>query len=162
MLRSGLVLTLAIATGLLATGAARPPAKRDAISRERLNPDTLSSPRGYTHVVTARGGKTIWVSGQVALDAKGELVGRGDVKAQARQVLENLAAALRAAGATYQDVVKLNTYLVNPKPDDLNAFREVRQGVLGDVVLPASTLVGVSALAREGLLIEIEAVAVVE
>src|SRR5918993_3688504 len=63
---------------------------------ERLNPQGLSTPTGYTHVVSARGGKTVYVAGQIALDAQGQLVGKGDLAAQTKQVFENLSIALKA------------------------------------------------------------------
>jgi len=132
------------------------------MEKKFINPPTLATPRGYTHVVTATGGKTVFVAGQVAFDAKGELVGKGDLRAQATQAYENLKAALAAAGATFADVVKMNTYIVNYKPADLPAIREVRGQFFPQENLPASTLVGVQALALEGLLIEVEAVAVVK
>src|SRR5262245_48784962 len=71
----------------------------------RKNPSSLSKPNGYTHVVETSGGRTVYVSGQIPLDATGALVGSGDLKAQARQVFENLKAALAASGGTLDDVV---------------------------------------------------------
>ncbi len=123
------------------------------------NPAGLAQPTGYTHVVAARGQRLVYISGQIAFDAAGQLVGPGDLRAQAVQVYENLKTALAAAGATFADVVKLNTYVVNFKPEFRPLLAEVRgQFIAGQP--PASTLVGVSALALDGLLIEIEAVAV--
>jgi enamine deaminase RidA (YjgF/YER057c/UK114 family) len=128
-----------------------------------INPATLAAPRGYTHVVTAASGKMVFISGQVAFNVNGELVGKGDLRAQTRQVYENLKNALAAAGATTADVVKLNTYVVDFKPADLAAIREVRgQYFPNPERMPASTLVGVHALAFEGLLIEVEAIAMVK
>lgn len=132
------------------------------MEKKFINPPALATPRGYTHVVTAQGGKTVLVAGQVAFDAKGEIVGRGDLRAQARQAYENLKTALAAAGATPADVVKMNTYVVNYKSEDLPVIREVRSQVFTQENPPASTLVGVQALALDGLLIEVEAIAVVE
>src|SRR3954469_1895605 len=79
---------------------------------KRTNPPALSAPTGYTHVVEVSGpGKTIYISGQIAYDKDGKLVGApGDMKAQAEQVFKNLQAALTAAGATFADVVKMNSY----------------------------------------------------
>lgn len=130
------------------------------MKNEFINPSGLAAPHGYTHVVRAEGGKLVFVSGQVALDAKGALVGRDDLGAQVRQAYENLKTALAAAGATFADVVKSNTYVVNFKPADIATIRAVRREFLAAENPPASTLVGVSALAYEGLLIEIEAIAV--
>ena len=132
------------------------------MEKKFINPQTLSTPRGYTHAVTAQGGKTIFVSGQVAFDVKGEIVGKGDLRAQARQAYENLKSALAAAGATPADVVKMNTYVVNYKPADITVIRETRGQVFPQDNPPASTLVGVQALALDGLLIEVEAIAVIE
>lgn len=139
---------------------AQPP--KGGVVREHKNPSGLSTPRGYTHVVTASGGRTVYVAGQVALNAQGELVGKSDLRAQTRQVFENLRLALAGAGASFKDVVKWNTYVVNFKAEDLPVLRDVRTEVLKDVTPPASTLVGVSALANPDFLIEIEAVAVVD
>ena len=125
-----------------------------------VSPD-LSTPRGYSHVVSASG-KMIFVAGQISVDKGGNVVGAGDLRAQTVQVLENVKAALAAAGATFADVVKQNTYVVNLNADVLPIIREVRGQYLPAENPPASTLVGVTALALEGLLIEVEVVAVVD
>jgi enamine deaminase RidA (YjgF/YER057c/UK114 family) len=125
-----------------------------------LNPDGLSKPTGYSHVVITQPGKLIYVSGQVALNAGGEVVGKGDLRAQATQAMENLKMALAAAGAMPSDIIKVNHYVVNLKPDLLPIIREVRSKFFSAENPPASTLVGVTALAREEFMIEIEAVAV--
>jgi len=136
--------------------------KKGGVVRDHKNPAGLSTPRGYTHVVSVNGGRTLYIAGQVALNAQGEVVGKGDLRAQARQVFENLRLALAGSGASLKDIVKWNTYVVNFKPDDLPILREVRAQALGDVTPPASTLVGVQALANPDFLIEIEAIAVVD
>jgi reactive intermediate/imine deaminase len=125
---------------------------------ERMNPQGLSTPTGYSHVVTTRGGKTIYIAGQVAFDAKGQLVGKGDLAAQTRQVFENLSVALKAAGATFANVVKANTYMRDAS--QVAVVREVRARYYTKE-LPASTLVEVPRLANPDFLIEIEVVAVV-
>lgn len=130
------------------------------MSKQFINPKELSNPGTYTHVVVAEGKKTIFISGQIALDANGQVVGKGDLRAQTQQVFENLKTALASAGATFADVVKLTTYIVNYKPDMRPALVEVRAAYLPKENPPASTLVGVMALAREEFLIEIEAIAV--
>ena len=132
------------------------------MEKKFINPPTLATPRGYTHVVTATGGKMVFIAGQVAWDTKGEIVGKGDLRAQATQVYENLKAALAAAGATFTDVVKMNTYIVNFKAADLPVIREVRAKYFLQENVPASTLVGVQALAVDGLLVEIEVIAMVK
>jgi enamine deaminase RidA (YjgF/YER057c/UK114 family) len=122
----------------------------------KLNPPTLSKPTGYTHIVIAAGGRTIYIAGQVGLDKDGKIAGP-DFAAQARQVFENLKAALAAGGATFDDVVKLNYYIT----DMANApvLRETRgQYVTGTP--PASTLVEVKSLARPEFMLEVEAIAV--
>src|SRR5262245_602154 len=126
---------------------------------KRTNPPDLSKPTGYTHIVEVAGpARTIYVSGQIAFDKDGKLVGAGDMKAQAEQVFKNLQAALAAAGATFKDVVKMNTYLTDM--DKAPAVREVRAKYLTDST-PASTLVQVVHLARPELMIEIEVIAFV-
>jgi reactive intermediate/imine deaminase len=123
---------------------------------KRTNPPPLSTPTGYTHVVEVTGpGKTIYVAGQVAFDKDGKVVG-SDMKTQAEQVFKNLEAALAAAGATFSDVVKMNTYITDMS--QLAAVRDVRSRYFGTTT-PASTLVQVAALVRPELLIEIEVVA---
>ncbi|MBI3493041.1 MAG: RidA family protein [Acidobacteria bacterium] len=126
---------------------------------KRTNPPTLSPPTGYTHIVEVTGpAKTVYISGQIALDKDGTLIGAGDMKAQAEQVFRNLQAALTAAGATFKDVVKMNTYVTDM--DKAPAVREVRAKYFTDTT-PASTLVQVVHLARPELMLEIEVIAVV-
>lgn len=129
--------------------------------KEYLRPLGVSPARGYSHAVTVTGGTTVYVAGQIALDANGKIVG-DDVATQARQVFQNIRAALTAAGATFSDVVKMNTYVVGLDDDKLAAVREARKGVFPTAGPPASTLVGVTRLAMEGLLIEVEVVAVID
>ena len=109
----------------------------------------------YTDAVVA--GKTVYVSGQGALDDKGNLVGRGDVVAQTRKTLDNMKIALAAAGASLDDVVKVTVYLADV--DDRPKVNEVRKEYFKDNK-PASTLIEISRFAIDGMLIEIEAVAV--
>lgn len=126
---------------------------------KRTNPPTLSTPTGYTHVVEVTGPvKTVYISGQIALDAKGQLIGPGDMKAQAEQVFKNLQAALASAGATFKDVVKMNTYVTDM--DKAPAVREVRAKYFTDTT-PASTLVQVVRLARPEFMLEVEVIAAV-
>jgi reactive intermediate/imine deaminase len=125
----------------------------------RTNPPALTKPTGYSHVVETTGAvKTVYVAGQVAYDQSGKLVGAGDMAAQAEQVFRNLDAALKAAGATFADVVKMNTYVTDISKAP--AVREVRARYFGDTV-PASTFVEVKGLVRPELLIEIEVIAAV-
>ena len=132
------------------------------MKRESLNPATLSTPRGYSHVTVVTSTRQVHVSGQVALNAAGEVVGKGDLAAQTEQVFVNLGHALAAAGARLADVFKLVTYVVDLSPDKVLAVRAVRLAHLGDGPYPASTMVGVTALVHPELLIEIEAIAAIE
>jgi 2-iminobutanoate/2-iminopropanoate deaminase len=130
------------------------------MTKRALNPEGLPAPVGpYSNVVTSPPGTLVFVAGQVALDADGEIVGAGDVVAQTRRVMENVRVALEAAGATFADVVRVVNYIT-----DVDLFAQmaaVRKEYLVEPY-PASTLVEVSALLYPELLIEIEAIAVVE
>jgi reactive intermediate/imine deaminase len=126
---------------------------------KRTNPPTLSTPTGYTHVVEVAGAaRTVYIAGQVAFDKNGQVVGKGDMKAQTEQVYKNLEAALAAAGASFKDVVKMNTYITDMSQAQVT--RDVRTRYFGET-LPASTLVQVVALARPELMIEIEVIAAI-
>ncbi len=129
------------------------------MEKEFLNPAGLPVLPGFSQVVTATEGKIVFISGQVALDANNEVVGKGDLRAQVVQTFENLKGALAAVGATFDDVLKTNTYIVNYTPDMIGVVREVRSQYLPQEKAPASTLIGVQALVFEDLLIEIEAFA---
>ena len=130
------------------------------MTKQALNPEGLPAPVGpYSNVVTTGPGRLVFVAGQIAFDANGELVGAGDIAAQTRQVMENIRLALEAAGATFADVVRVVNYIT-----DVSLFGEmaaVRKEYLVEPY-PASTLVEVSALLFPDVLIEIEAIAVVE
>ena len=151
-------LTLAVSAALVSAWTASSSAQGGRPVIQRMNPPGLSTPTGYSHVVSARGGRTVYIAGQVALDAKGQLVGDGDLAAQTRQVFANLETALKAAGATFNDVVKMNTYMRDAT--QLQVYRDARAKVFTKD-LPASTLVEVPRLANPGFLIEIEVIAVV-
>jgi enamine deaminase RidA (YjgF/YER057c/UK114 family) len=122
-------------------------------------PDGVAPGTGYTQVVTGTG-RLVAVSGQVALDADGKIVGEGDPAAQARQVFENLRRCLAAAEATFADVIKLTYYVTDIGL--LPAVRAVRDEYVGADRLPASTAVQVAALFRPELLLEVEAFAIVQ
>jgi enamine deaminase RidA (YjgF/YER057c/UK114 family) len=129
--------------------------------KQFLNPPGLGPTSGWTQVVASSGGKTIYVSGQVSVDEHGQLVGKGDLRVQTEKTFANLEVALKAAGASFRDVVKMNLYVVGLKPEVVPSIREVRSRYVSNESPPASTLVGVSALVGQDWLIEIEAVAVV-
>jgi reactive intermediate/imine deaminase len=121
-----------------------------------IRPEGMPPTNGYSHAV-AFTGALVMVSGQVPLDAEGQLVGRGDARAQTRQVFHNLQMALAAAGARMADLVKLTVFLTDMA--DLADFRAVRDEFVDPWRPPASSLVQVSGLVHPAFLIEIEAVA---
>lgn len=131
------------------------------MAKQFPQPEDLPTPKGYSHVVTASGGTTVYVAGQVAFDTEGRVVGPGDLRVQTEQVFKNLVRALAAAGARMQDLVKITTFVVDFKPADRDTIREVRSRFI-EGTPPASTLVGVQALVMPELMIEIEAVAVID
>ena len=128
----------------------------------RLNPATMERPPGYSHVVEVTGpARIVYFAGQLGVDKTGTFAGgTGDFRAQTVQAFENLKAALAAVGAGFEHLVKINNYLVDIDRN-IATFREVRDRYLLPASLPASTAIGVPALARPGGLFEIEAVAVV-
>ena len=124
-----------------------------------INPETMHRPTGYTHVVEVTAGRPVYIAGQVALDPTGALVGPDDIRAQARQVFDNLQAALQAVGASFEQVVKLIYYLVDAT--QLPVVREIRDQYINTQQPPASTAVEVRRLVPDDLLIEVEAVAAI-
>ena len=129
----------------------------DRVTLDLLNPERLPTSPSYTQIVIARGARTVYISGQVAAGARED----DEFAAQARAVHANLAIALEAAGARPSDVAKLPTYVVDYRPELLPAIGEARAALFGDH-RPASTLVGVAALARPEFKIEVEAIAVID
>jgi 2-iminobutanoate/2-iminopropanoate deaminase len=126
----------------------------------RLNPGNVAPPVGiYSHAVRVETDDATWifVSGQIAHDAEGALVGPGDLPAQTEQVFENLARILEANGASFSDVVKIQAYLTTF--DGFDRSREIRARYLPDEP-PASTAVQVSALVVRDAVIEVDVVAV--
>ena len=122
-----------------------------------INPEGLVRPPTYTQVVeVVSSGRTIYIAGQLGTDRDGKLAA-GDFRAQAEQVFRNLQIALASVGASCADIVKLNSYLAHIA--DLPILREVRARHLNAAALPASTTLAVPGFAREGALLEIEAVA---
>ncbi|WP_181764720.1 RidA family protein [Streptomyces albidus (ex Kaewkla and Franco 2022)] len=121
-------------------------------------PQGVAPGNGYSHVVLGEG-RFVAVSGQIALDEHGEIVGEGDAAAQARQVFKNLRRCLNEAGATFDDVVKLTFFTTDV--GILPAVREARDACIDTTRPPASTAVEVSALIRPELMLEVEAFAVI-
>ena len=131
------------------------------MAHEFIQPQGLARPAAYTQVVAAQAGRTLFISGQVAVDENGWLVGLDDLPVQAQQVYENLRRALVAGGATFADVVKLTTYIVGYAPEQRAILNDVRSRYVNGEHPPASTLIGVQTLAQPEFLIEVEAIAIV-
>jgi enamine deaminase RidA (YjgF/YER057c/UK114 family) len=124
-----------------------------------LNPPTMPQPFGYTHVVETRGGRTIYISGQVALDSAGNVVGLDDLHTQTTHVFKNLDAALAAVGANFHHLVKLTYFLLDIS--QIAVVRAVRDQFINTQHPPASSAVEVRRLFRDDVLIEVEAIAVI-
>ncbi len=128
---------------------------------EGINPENLPTPETYTHVIAATGGRLVFVAGQEPEDGQGNVVGLGDLAAQARQVFANLGRALAAAGARTDQVAKITIFVVRHRPEYLPVIEEARVSLFGDHK-PVDTLVGVESLARPEYLIEVDAIAVTD
>jgi enamine deaminase RidA (YjgF/YER057c/UK114 family) len=132
------------------------------MAKDIFNPPGMMKPAGYSHVAKVTGGSLVYIAGQVPADASGNLVGEGNLEAQADQVFKNLKTAVEAAGGTMADIIKLNVYLVAELGyDDLPKYRAARDRYVNVQTPPISTLLTVTRLARPGWLIEIEAVAAI-
>ncbi len=134
------------------------------MTKERINPPSVfrSLDHGFSQAVVAGGRKTLYVSGQTAWDAQKRLIGGSDVESQARQAFLNLRAVLEAAGGALSDVVSLRIYVVDYGPEKAQAVGSAFRHFFSGEAQPASTWVGVSALADPGFLIEVEATAVLD
>ena len=126
-----------------------------------INPERLPRAESYSHVVVASGKRIVFVAGQVAEDTQGNLVGAGDLAAQARQAFANVGHALMAAGAAPEHVARITIYVVDYRPENLDAISKARVSVFGNHK-PADVIVGVQALAGPQYLIEIDALAVID
>ena len=126
---------------------------------KRINPEGLynSVQSGFSHATESTGGRLLHCSGQVAWDKDCNVVGEGDLRAQARQALANLKAVLAEAGATPADIVRIRTYVVDHTPDKLGVVGPELGAFYGDAMPAANTWIGVQALALPEFLIEIEA-----
>ncbi|PYN95737.1 MAG: enamine deaminase RidA [Candidatus Rokuibacteriota bacterium] len=150
-------------SSMIALSYVRSKPRRGLMKRQNIQPESLSKRvMGghvlYSHVVVVEGRKTIFVAGQLARDRNGNAVGRGDMRAQIRQVGENIKAALAAAGASLSDIVKTNTYVTDI--EEFFKHTDVRMEYFG--ALPTSTTVEVRRLAHPDLLVEVEVIAVVD
>lgn len=131
---------------------------------DRLNPAGLIAPHGHSHVVRVTGGTTLYLAGQSAFNGDSALVGGGDHDAQTHQAFTNVLTALAAADATWRDVVKATYYMVDTRPETLDAFVRAMNDVLGADAEPppAATFVGVASLAYPAMLVEIDVTAVID
>jgi enamine deaminase RidA (YjgF/YER057c/UK114 family) len=135
------------------------------MSVQLINPGGLLEPQGYVHMAVATGSRTVYLSGQVARNAAGEPVGAGDLAAQVERAYTNVATALAAVGGSFADIAKLTVYVVDWAPAKMadlfaGAIRVAeRLGI--DPVRP-TTLIGVAALGEPDMLVEVEAVAVLD
>lgn len=126
-----------------------------------INPAGMSVPKGYSHAVKVDLGTCymLLLSGQIALDNKGEVTGKGDLGKQTEQVFRNIKTIVEAAGGTMDNVVKIGVYLIDVS--QVQAFRDARNKFINAQNPPASTLVQVSKLIRDDLLVEVEATAII-
>jgi enamine deaminase RidA (YjgF/YER057c/UK114 family) len=155
-----LLLSASVASALVKqTGQGEKRKMSNQTNFQLLIPDTMPNSVGYSQLAVVTGGTVVFIAGQVALDKSGNVVGKDDFKAQIQQVFEILKAAVEAAGGSFNDVVKLNSYFLDLShaPD----FREVRDKYINVKNPPASTAIQVSRLIRPEFLVEVEAVAVV-
>ncbi len=128
------------------------------MERKTIQPNSLADPRPrYSQGIMTEGGRVLFIAGQTASDASGNVVGKGDIKAQTRQVFDNIKAVLEAAGGSLDDVVMTTTYITDRKYRE--GYNEVRRGIYQKDP-PTSTLVIVSGLANEDYMIEIAGIAV--
>ena len=126
-----------------------------------MNPKSFYVPTGYTHVLSVETpGKILFISGQTSRNAKGDVIGLGDLEAQTTQVYENLAFILKEMGASFDNVVQQTIYTT--RVDEIDLIRKVRDKFIHKDRAPASTLVGVTGLARKEFLIEVEMIAVLK
>lgn len=126
-----------------------------------INPPDIPTPETFTHVIVATGTRLVFIAGQVSEDARGNLVGAGDMAAQARQAFASIGRALAAAGARPEQVTKLGIFVANCKREHLAQIEAGRVALFGDHK-PADRLAGVAALSRPDYMLEVDAMAVVD
>ncbi len=132
------------------------------MAKKFVNPPGMKPLGMYTQVTVAQGGSLAFISGQVAIDSQGKVVGAGDIQAQAVQVFENLKLALGGIGATFEDVIKFTIYIVELSAERRKAVMEVRGRYISHKNPPAATMIGVDQLVEPELLVEIEAVVAID
>lgn len=129
---------------------------------ERSNPAGVFDPgQRFSHVVRVRGGDLLFLSGQVAFNEQGQLVGESDLRIQTEQTFRNIASLLDSHGIDFSNVIKLTIYIVNYQDEDRLLLHEIQSRFVDPNQIPASTLLGVQSLARPGILIEVDVVAVI-
>ena len=128
----------------------------------RINPPGSPTPRNYHHVVSVEGGRTVYLAGQIAFDENRNIVGGNDIIAQTHQALTNLKRNVEAAGASMSDMVKITTFVVDYDQRQLPGIIDVIGEYFPAEHQPTNTLIGIDCLAVEGLLIEIEGIAVTD
>jgi enamine deaminase RidA (YjgF/YER057c/UK114 family) len=127
------------------------------------SPKTLPPPTGYSQVAEVTSGKIVLIAGQVAHDLQANIIGENDFAAQVEQVFKNVDAAVRAAGGTFRNIVKLNNYCIDAVPaEQIAAYRAVRDRYVDTAHPPTSTFIYVSRLVRPNWLFEMDAMAVID
>jgi reactive intermediate/imine deaminase len=130
------------------------------LKREVIQPELLEIPKGpYSQAIKVTGDTLMFISGQTPLNSRGNLIGKGDISAQSRQVMENLKCILEAAGGTLDDIVKTTVYIT--QPDHFKIISDIRKEYFREPY-PASTLIVVSNLYLRDILVEIDAIAVLK
>lgn len=157
---AGLVVVIG-GTAFAIFGQGESKAKKLSVEKKFIHPEGVMNSPAFSQAISVKGGRTVYISGQVAWNEKGELVGKGDFPTQYRKALDNLKKTVEASGGTMADIVKVNTFIVNYKPESLGMVRGIRREFFPMENQPASTLIGVQSLFQEGYLVEIEAVAVI-
>ena len=130
------------------------------MTKSYQNPPGSPTPKSYHHVVSTEGGRTIFLSGQVAFDSDHQIVGKDDVVAQTRQTMRNLKAAVETGGGQMSDIVQITTHVVHYDPTQLDDITGTIAEFFPPECLPTNTLIGVESLSTEVLLIEIGGIAV--
>ena len=144
--------------GSLLAWSGMSPARAQETAPHFVNPTSLAKPTGFTQVVVAADGRTVYIAGQVAFDSTGRVVGAGDFAAQADQVYGNLRRALASVGGSMSDIVRTTTYITDVR--NVAPLRETRVRYLDPTHPPANSLILLPALSRPDLLLEIEATAI--
>ncbi len=130
------------------------------MTRELVNPPTMHPAPGFSHVALSRGSRLVTVAGQVALDVDFSLIGEGDLRAQTVAAMRNVQRALVAVGAGWDDVVRRTVYTLHPT--EFQVITEAIDEVTGGAAHPPQTILGVTGLALDGLMIEIECTATLD